>query len=153
METTITSTPVSPSIRRPIGVWIATIWAGLFAGLFPFGLLLLFYFGPADGAELISVTQFTLFGTLSASIIVSAVAAWHGISVARYAMAVLVLIHYGLITYQNYNMAIAGVEVRSSSAILGGRVIRSAIAAIIIAWYLLFSWRARAFFHAPNSFV
>jgi hypothetical protein len=153
METPITPTPVRNSICRPIGLWIATIWAGLLAGLFPFGLLLLFYFGPAKGAEIISVTQFAISAALSASIIVSAVAAWRGISIARYALVVLVLIHYGMITYQNYNMAIAGVEVRGSSAIPWVRAIRSPITGIIIAWYLLFSRRARAFFHAPNSLV
>jgi hypothetical protein len=135
---------------RPLGVWLATIWAGLFAGLMPFGLLQLFYFGPAKGWELIAVWQFLLSGALSAGIIVSALLAWRGSSAARYALAVLVLIHYGLITYQNFNMAIEGLEVRGSSAALWGRVIRSPITAIVIAGYLLFSPRANSFFRSRS---
>jgi hypothetical protein len=95
--------------------------------------------------QLISVWQFVLSGALSVSIGVAALLTWHGNSTARYALAILVLIHYGLITYQNYNMAVTGVEVRGSSAILWGRIIRSPITAAIIAGYLLFSRNASSF--------
>jgi hypothetical protein len=132
--------------RRPVGVWIATIWAGLFAGLFPLGLVLFFYFGPAKGSEMMSGFQLALSLSLGVAIIASAVGAWRGVPQARYTLVALVAIHYALLAYQNYQMAAAGIEVRGSTAIPWARVVRSVVTAAVITGYLLLSRSAREFF-------
>ena len=126
---------------------MACIWAGLFAGVLPVGFMLLFYFGPARGSELVAPWQLVLSLALGVGIILSAIGAWRGNSKARYVLTVLVVIHYGLLAYQNYNLAVAGVQVRGSTAITWGRAIRSPITAAIIAGYLIFSSRAQEFFN------
>ena len=133
------------SVRRPVGVWVATIWAGLFAGLFPLGLVLFFYFGPAKGSEIMSGLQLLMSVVLGVGIITSAVGTWRGCPWARYALVVLIAIHYALLTYQNYQMASAGIAVRGSTAIPWVRAIRSVITATIIVGYLLLSGRAKEF--------
>jgi hypothetical protein len=131
--------------RRPVGIWFATIWAGIFAGLFPLALVLFFYFGPARGYELVGPVTLVFSVCLGGGVIVSAIGTWLGYSWARYALAVLVVIHYGFVAYQNYQLAAVGVAVRESIALPWGRVIRSIITAAIIAGYLLISKAARKF--------
>lgn len=151
---THTTTPTFISeTKRPVGVWISTIWAGLFAGLFPVGLVLFFYFGPAKGSEMMSGFRLLLSLSLGVGIVASAIGAWRGFSVARYALVILVAVHCLLIAYQNYQMAAAGVEVRGSATILWGRVIRSLVTATVIGGYLLFAPRARAFFSRRHNVV
>jgi RsiW-degrading membrane proteinase PrsW (M82 family) len=132
--------------RRPVGVWIATLWAGLFAGLFPLVLVLFFYFGPAGGSEVMSGTRLALSLALAVGIVAFAVGAWRGVPQARYALVALVVLHYGLLAYQNYQMAAAGVGVRGSTATPWARVVRSAITTAVIAGYLLLNKNAQAFF-------
>jgi hypothetical protein len=117
----------------------------LFAGLFPLALVLLFSFGPANGYDIIGPVPLILSLLLGTGIIIAAVGTWMGNSLARYALAALVTIHYVLVAYQNYQLAISGIEVRGSVALPWGRVIRSVIIAAVIAGYLLMSKRARAF--------
>jgi hypothetical protein len=131
---------------RPVGIWIATIWAGMFAGFFPVAIMLLFCFGPAAGYEMVGPIRLLLSISLGTGVIVAAIGTWMGNSRARSALAVLVVIHYALIAYQNYQLAVSGVEVRGSVALPWGRVVRSIITASIIAGYLLFSKAARKFF-------
>jgi len=130
---------------RPIGVWIATIWAGLFAGLFPLALMLFFCFGPANGYEIVGPIAVLLSVCLGVGVILAAIGTWTGNGTARYALAALVLIHYGLVAYQNYQLVAAGIEVRGSAALPFGRVVRSILTASLIAGYLLVSRGARSF--------
>jgi hypothetical protein len=132
--------------RRPVGIWIATLWCGLLDGLFPLGLVLFFYFGPANGAELMSSFQLALSLALSIGIIGSAVGTWRGSSGARYTLAALVVIYCALLAYQNYQLAAAGVQIRGSTLIPWGRVVREIITAAVIAGYLLLSRSAQDFF-------
>ena len=146
MDTPQSPTPASVKVRRPVGVWVATIWAGLFAGLFPLVFVLLFYFGPAKGSEAMNGFQLLLSLALAVGIITSAIATWRGVPKARYFLVALVFVHYALLAYQNYQMAAAGIEVRGSTAILWARVIRSIVTASVIAAYLLLSRTAKEFF-------
>lgn len=138
------------NLPRPVGVWIATIWAGLFAGLFPLGLVLFFYFGPANGSEIMSGFQLALSLALGGGIIASAIGAWSGVSLARYMLAALVVIHYVLVAYQNYQLVTAGVEIRGSTSILWARAGRSVITAAVLAGYLLLSSSTREYFRQKS---
>jgi hypothetical protein len=121
---------------RPIGIWIATIWAGLFAGLFPLAIMLFFYFGPAKGYEFVGPIALLLSLFLGSGVMVAAIGTWLGYSWARYALAALVVIHYGFLAYQNYQLAQAGADVRGTSALPWARIIRSIVTAAMIAGYL-----------------
>lgn len=132
--------------RRPVGVWIATLWAGLFAGLFPLALVLVFYFGPARGAELMSGLQLAFSVVLGSAIIVSAIFTWRGNPTARNFLVVLVVIHYALLAYQNYRMGSSGLEIRGSPMAPWIRAVRAVGTAAALAGYLLFSRTSRDFF-------
>ena len=131
---------------RPKGVWIATIWAGLFAGLLPMAAVLVLYFGPGDGDGFLSGPQFGFALLLALGVISLSIATWRGRSIARYGLVVFVVIHYALIAYQNYQLAAAGVEIRGGNSLFWARVIRSVVTACVIAAYLLLSRKANDFF-------
>lgn len=132
--------------ERPIGVSIATIWAGLFAGVFPLGLFLYFYFGPAKGSTMVGGLQLALSLALGLGVIFSAIGARNGSRSARNLLIVLIIVHYGLVAYQNYQLASAGVEIRGSSMIPVGRFVRSIVTPVLISGYLLLSRRAQEFY-------
>jgi hypothetical protein len=107
----------------------------------------MFYFSPANGPEvLMAASQLVLSVALGLGVIVSAFLAWKGISGARYALAMLIVIHYGLVAYLNYQMAIWDIAEAGDTIVPWGRAIRSIVTAAIIAWYLLFSRGATEFF-------
>lgn len=83
---------------------------------------------------------------LGVAIVLAAIGTFLGNSAARYVLVALVMVHYGLVAYNNFAMASQGVEVRGGSAMLIGRGLRSIITAAVIAAYLVFSRKANAFF-------
>src|SRR5687768_6192169 len=93
--------PHSPT-KRPLGIWIITIWLGLFAGLAPILLVLFLYFGPAKGGGIIGPAGLIGSISLGASIMYYAYQTWRGNSTARYGLVILVAIHYGFVAYQNF---------------------------------------------------
>ena len=94
--------PVEPDRyvpSRPTGVWILTIYALVFAGLYPMALsITLLVTGNAGGAE----WNLLLSLPLSLAIIVSAVIAWKGSNTGRIAFIVLVALNYVLIGVNNF---------------------------------------------------
>ena len=123
-----------------------TIWLGLFAGLMPVALALFIYFGPARDQGIMSGVGLAISLTLGLAIIASAIAAWFGYGWARYAMIALALFHYGLLAYNNYNIATSGIAPEGKLPMVWTRVVRSLITMTIVVLYLLLSRRARDFF-------
>ncbi len=142
--------------KRPVGVWILTIYLALFASVLPLFLLTflvvkgkstsdqLFLSGPS-----ILISIFTGVGVL-----ISAVAAWQGISWGRYALVAFAALHYGLVSANNFMMLqnetlpdIAQLHPER----LWGRVIRGPIYIAVVAWYFLASKAAKKFYKSPDS--
>ncbi len=137
--------PPTP-IARPKGVWAVTIWLGLFAGLLPLGLALFIYFGPAKDEGLMSGLGLAISVTVGLGIIVSAIAAWLGYGWARYALIALAVVYYGLLAYNNYNIATSGIVPEDKLPRVWARVVRSLITMNVVVLYLLLSRSARDFF-------
>jgi hypothetical protein len=133
-------------IRRPKLVWAVTIWLGLFAGLLPVGLALFIYFGPAKGQGIMSGTGLAISLTIGLAIIGSAIAAWLGHGWARYALIALAVIHYGLLAYNNYNIATSDIVPEGKLPLVWARVVRSLVTMTLVVLYLLLSRSAREFF-------
>jgi hypothetical protein len=133
-------------MQRPIGIWISTVWSAIFAGVFPLVLMLVLYFGPAQGHKSISVTILCLSLILAASIILFAVGTWRPVRNARWYLAVSVTIHYFMLAYQNYNLSIAkDLLLPHAAEFYLGRAIRSAMTALVLAGYLSFAKTVRQF--------
>jgi len=137
--------------KRPRGVWIATIWVGLFAGLLPLALAVFMHFGPAAAVELMSTQQLAISAVLGAGIIVSAVAAWRGQPRGRVALIALAAVHYGLIAYNNYNLATDEDTPAAKRPQLWARVVRSIGTVAIVGAYLTLNRNARAFYSRPAN--
>lgn len=93
-----------------------------------------------------SIGQLTFAVALALGVIVSAVLTLRGRRAGQLGLVVLFVVHYGGVAYQNYQLAIAGVEIRGDASILSVRVGRSLVTATIITGYLLLSPKAHAFF-------
>ncbi|MGV3774021.1 MAG: hypothetical protein ACO1QB_14055 [Verrucomicrobiales bacterium] len=146
MDATIEATATPTPVVRPKEVWAVTIWLGLFAGLLPVILSLFIYFGPARDQVIISGMGLAISLTIGLAIIWSAIAAWLGHGWARYALIALAIIHYGLLAYNNYNIATSGIVPDDKLARVWARVFRSLITMTIVALYLLLSRSAKDFF-------
>ena len=127
--------------NRPVGVWIATVYAGLFAGVLPLAVVAFLTFGPGDLSFVVSGLELAFAALLGLGIIAAAIGTWRGSSTSRYLLVLLVVIHYGLVAYQNYRLADAEM-VGAGLPRAMGRIITAAM----IAAYLLFSKKANAFF-------
>jgi hypothetical protein len=127
------------AVPRPLGVSLVTLWTGLFAGLFPL-VALGFLLATADVA--LTGWQIASAALLGVGIIVSSVRTWRGISSARYALVVLVILHYGMVAWQNYQLGGGGAVDYGTL-----RAVSRATTGVVIALYLLFSRKANAFFY------
>lgn len=144
--TTATGDKTAPRVERPKAVWIVAIWLGLFAGLFPVGLALFIYFGPARDQGILSGMGLAISLTIGLGMMVSAVAAWLGHGWARYALILMAFLHYGLLAYNNYTIAMSDFVPESKLPLVWGRVARSLITMTVVALYLLLNRSARDFF-------
>jgi hypothetical protein len=129
------------AVTRPVGVWIATVYAGLFAGVLPLAVVAFLAFGPGNLPFVVSGLDLAIAALLGMCITASAIGAWRGSSTSRYILVLLVVIHYGLMAYKNYVLA--------DAEMIGGglpRVIGRILTGTIIATYLLFGKKANAFF-------
>jgi hypothetical protein len=133
-------------VTRPRGVWILTIWAGLFGGLLPVASVIFFYFSPeAQAAYEMSLLVLLLSVLLGLAILAAAVGAWWGNNRARIALVVLITIHYGLLAFNNISLISSGVSLGTAEAEAWGRALRSLITIGIYLWYFL-GERPRAYY-------
>ena len=144
-ETTIER--IAPrEIKRPLGVWILTIWDGLFAGLLPVITVLILYFNAEVQAALgMSVLDLVLSILLGIAVVIAAIGAWLGNNAARIALVILVSVHYGLLAFNNVNLATAGVLSGTAQVKSWGRAFRSVVWIGINVWYFL-GKRPRAYY-------
>jgi hypothetical protein len=133
-------------VKRPLGVWILTIWDGVFAGLFPVGAILFLFFN-AEAQAVIELSTFDLVWSvlLGLSIFAAAVGAWRGSDLARRALIGLVTFHYGILGFTNFSLVASGIVPEGEQPLVLGRAIRSLIWMGINVWYFL-SRRPRAFY-------
>ena len=129
--------------KRPLGVWISTIWFGFWYGLLPVVAVLVFplLVSPADELELtispsgeILSALVILSVLLSLSILVTAVGAWSGNNTARIAFVALVVVRFALETLDSI-LTVSGDDsaVIESTAVCRGLVFL--VWTGILVWY------------------
>jgi hypothetical protein len=114
------------SKKRPLWVWILTIWDGLALGFVPllFSMLLLFNENSKNSSGL-SLQQIFPSILLSLAVIIAAFFAWRGNNLARFALLVCVLIYYGGLIYNNFKGYELGIMTQEQVTLASGRIIRS----------------------------
>jgi hypothetical protein len=133
-------------VKRPLGVWILTIWDGVSAGLLPvIGILILFSSTEAQAVVRLSTLDLVWSVFLGVSILAAAVGAWRGNDVARKALIGLVTVHYGILAFNNFSLVLSGIVPEGEQPLVLGRAIRSLVWIGINVWYFL-SKRPRAFY-------
>lgn len=117
---------------RPTGIWVLTIYALLFVGLFPFLLsIFLLLSGNSEG----SVLNILLSLPISLGAAVAAIGAWKGNEKARKALLLFVTLHYVFIAINNYILISSGQVTGDQQAVLWGRVIRGFLYPAVYIWY------------------
>src|SRR4051794_15271044 len=93
--------PEQEKRKRPVGVWILTLWLAVFAGLLPAAVSVV---GLVHGA--ISVVQFTLMLALNLGVMAASVSAWTGSATGRNILATLAIVYYLGVAVSNYQLAV-----------------------------------------------
>ena len=139
-----------PSLKRPFGVWFLTIWLALFAGVTPISFLLWIRMNES-ARQALSLPGFSFWFSivLAIAIMISAYYTWRGHGTARYLLVCFAIINYGLIAINNFQAAIQNPPIDSRIRLIG-RVVRSLIWIVIVAWYFLGS-RSRAYFNRLSA--
>jgi hypothetical protein len=131
---------------RPKGIWIVSIWVGLFAGLLPLSFAFIIQFGPTPTPDLIPKIQFIPLILLALASLGFAVGALFGQVWARYGLVVAAVLHWGGVAWNNYVLATNGGFPNDRIAAFWLHVVTSIITPILIAWYLFVSSSAKGFF-------
>ena len=135
------SGPPDKAGRRPIAVWVLTIWNGFYAGLVPAGLALYLSMGQRGVWVDLPPIGTTLSVALGLLIAATAAGAWWGSSLSRWAMLVLTTLHYATLAVANVRLM--GED--GSSASGGWGYAARALLMILVNWY--FMWhRAKDFY-------
>jgi hypothetical protein len=121
---------VKPS--RPLGVWILTIYALVFAGLAPLGISVFTLFsglGEGFGIGLI----WSIF--LCTGVIISAINAWWGKEWARKSLIILVALNYSLVGINNLIMILFDIGTSVDVSTHWARVLRGILYPALFYWY------------------
>lgn len=132
MEQPVHEASIKPT--RPLGVWILTTYAALFAGILPLvtAVVLLFTSSTADSPRAVDLV---LPLVLCTGIIAAAIGTWRGNDRSRKALLVLITVYYVLIAVNN-GMALAGQGVPTEIQIkLLGRVLGGVVYPAVYIWY------------------
>lgn len=151
-EGPIPSQDAAPEPERPLGVWLLTIYYGLFAGLLPLVAVLLFFFGgEGQAAPGLSWLDLALSVSLSVGIMAAAVGAWRGSNRARIALVLLLILHYGLLVVNNF--ALSTMEGLDDSTRMSAvaRGIRYLFHIGVNVWYFFLSERPKAFYQRAEA--
>lgn len=118
---------------RPLGVWILTIYALLFAGisvaLGTYALLM------GIAVEMGGTLAIIFSIVLDAIIVISAIGAWQGKETARKILLVFVTVHYVFIGINNYMLIQSGLPLPEELEVYWGRVIRGVLYPAVYIWY------------------
>jgi|SRR5687767_10814215 len=117
---------------RPIGVWILTVYALIFAGGAPVFASILLLISGNFAANVVSVL-FSL--PLSIAIVFSSIGAWQGKERARKSLLIFVTLHYAFIGLNNYLAISSGLFPDDMQPQLWARVIRGVLYPAVYIWY------------------
>lgn len=131
---------------KPLGVWILTIYAAVFAGVLPIVIAVMLLI-PGLKSDLAAFDAFTLVTTivLDSCIVGSAIGAFFGNSKARWALIILVSIHYVMIGINNLPPLLSEDLTDKQEIKHFGRVVRGLIFPMIFIWYFT-SCRPKKFY-------
>ncbi|MCK9211565.1 MAG: hypothetical protein M0P61_12075 [Ignavibacteriaceae bacterium] len=132
--------------KRPIGVWILTVWFAVSVGIFP---VVSRYIGSAPYKS----DWFTLFLfviPLCVVNVIAAVAAWLGKPWARRTMVILVIVNYGWVVAQVLYLFINGYIPDDKIVIFVSQVVRAVVTASVFIWYFGYKVKATGFYQENN---
>lgn len=132
MTENIARPQASQKVSRPIGVWILTIYALVFAGIAP---LLLSLFLLISGNAAGNVIGILLSLPVSIGVMISAVGTWKGNEKARKSLLIFVTLHYVLVAFNNYLLMNSGQVPDEEQTRLWGRILRGFIYPAVYLWY------------------
>lgn len=132
--------------KRPIGIWILTIWVGLNAGLIPAITALALFFRDREALKLVPTSFLALALIASCAVFASAVAAWTGDNRGRWAFLGLAVAYYVAVAVNSFSIASAGVGLEQREAFFWTRAIRAVLVACVVTWYFLLNRNARLFY-------
>ena len=136
-------TNIDQKVKRPIGVWILTIWILVMAGLVPLIALAFFFI---NGSGFSDVYQLIFSVLVAIGVFISAISAWAGNKRAKFFLVVFSLVHYLLLAYQNGLIAYKEIVPTDRLALTWGRSIRSIVYSVIIIWYFYISKKTDKFY-------
>lgn len=122
--------------KRPIGVWILTIFAGVMKGLFPLAFIFLVILSK-DSTLIVSLSPLALIGNigLGAGILGSAIAAWRGSNSGRILLLIFVTLVYSLVAYNNYQEFVSAYISKVLTPLEFARVLRGVLFPALYIWY------------------
>jgi hypothetical protein len=119
-------------VKRPLGVWILTMYAVIFAGFAPLIVEIILLYSGGLGTN----SVFLIFSILiNASLIFYSAKTWQGNDRARKIFLILITINYVLIGLNNLAMLLSGQIPADEQTRLYGRVLRGVLYPAIFIWY------------------
>lgn len=128
--------------KRPLGVWILTIWFAVSTGIFP--VVSLFVGSASDKFEWFTPFLFAI--PLCIINVAAAIAAWLGKPWARNAMVILAIITYGWVVAQVLYFFIGGYVPDDKIILTVGQAIRSVLFASVLIWYFGYKVKVTGFY-------
>lgn len=140
--------PKLPKPYRPTGVALLTIYALLFAGVFPFLVALFFLIRP-DSSVSAFFSPFSLISglLLNIGIVIFGIGTWQGKEKARIVFMILVSLNYLLIGINNFRVLRSGVIPSDGQTQYLARIIQGVV---VPATYLIYfnNDMVKTFFHS-----
>lgn len=136
MKENILQTNSQRNRERPLGVWLLTIYAVIFAGIFPL-VAAVFLLMSGDTWDTFGINALSLIFSiiLNVSIIVFAVGTWQGKNRARKALLVSITLYYVLVGMNNLLLVNSGQVPADQQARSWGRALRGMLYPAIYIWY------------------
>jgi hypothetical protein len=134
---------------RPLGVWVLTLYDGLFVGLLPLlstlVVLVLQWRGQLGPETEFALVPLVVALTMEVGVVTASVGAWRGSARARDLLVALLALHFILLLLQNVPVILDGSAQGRVVASTWGRIFRIALMLAVNAWYFL-GGRTRSFY-------
>lgn len=127
---------------RPLGVWLLTVYAAIFAGLIPLTTAVVL---TASGGLGYNSLAFVPALIINSSMIYFSWRTWRGDRSAIKYLLILITIHYILIGINNGIAFFDGLGSTSERFRLVGRMIRAVLVPVVYIWYFR-RWNVQEFF-------
>lgn len=136
-EPVIVTPPSNTKPKRPLGVWVFTIYSLVYDGIFPLTLAVLLFLQKdfeltATNTLIVGVSIVTSLG-----VIVSAYLTWKGNSKARIWFLILITLYNGLLVANSGYLFYTGQIEQNMIATITGRMVRGIIFPIV--YWIYFS--------------